>query len=640
MACFKRLGRNSSVGSETSMSPPDGNHDMSVYELDIGVPELSVHPDYDAHLCRRHPCCEQELPTGNDNRNATKDGEYDLNNTSPEGQIAELPFSMSELLSDDTAIAELSVHSAAFTKTPSSSATHSQACSDTFQQAHHQETVHTRISNVSGSLPKFSWTNRNSSGQTIPAATTTKDLAKVLREHVHVLNKKWMKELTSYLGQDVRFFLCTPFESGIQSLQGYYRGILPRTFKDAFALMHIVYACAEIYQKNVEPQFRRNLSLRVLQWIHAIATPEDEQLFAEVAFQLWFNPEYPEVESVKYATQYYDNLQWRFHSSLPDVLGETQVIGLCSRYLYDFYYAKICERIAVQASQSSWNSTPPSATIQFMQTRIVDRLLLWQQSKKFFEPVRRAQAILRRGLLCNPREVQVMLTVDGRSSNQPQSIYNEYQKIVCSLCTDALSSTIPSPPACCYATTLDEIPSIHDGFWKTQHLANTLVERDDHFGSELSLDERQYKLPISMKFGQNANSLDFPATTLTDATLIGSPDSSGNKSNTTLSPTEVSLNSPVEVSSPMSNTGLLCHKCGFVSNAKRDRDQRSNIERHMKTVHREPTADKLLCSEPGCGKTFSRSDNLLRHCREDHGDGVDLNYRTRSQRRKTADDSS
>lgn len=312
------------------MPPPDGNHDISPYELDRpDMPELSGHPDYDVHRCRRHSCCEQEL----DRRNATKDGGCDLNHTSPERQIAELPFFTPQLLSDDAAVAELPGQSAVLPELPSSSDAHSQVCSDIFQQVHPQETAHIQGGNVSDSLPNFSWTHRNSSEQTIPAVNT-KDFAQVLREHVSDLNKTWMKELTSCFGQDVDCFLYTPFESGIQSLLEYYRGTLPRTFEDAFALMHIVYACAEIYQKKVGPQFRRNLSLSVLQWSHAIATPEDQQQFAKVAFQLWLAPEYSEAESVKYATQYHDNLQSRFHSSLPDMLGETKVIGLCSRYLY------------------------------------------------------------------------------------------------------------------------------------------------------------------------------------------------------------------------------------------------------------------------------------------------------------------
>lgn len=312
------------------MPPPDGNHDISPYELDRpDMPELSVHPDYDVHRCRRHSCCEQEL----DSCNATKESGCDLNHTSPEMQIAELPFFTPQQLSDDAAVAELPGHSAVFPELPSPSDAHSQACSDISQQVHPQETAHIQGSNVSDSLPKFSGTHRNSLEQIIPAATT-KGLAKVLREHVNDLNKNWRKELTSCFGQDVDFFLYTPFESGIQSLLEYYRGTLPRTFEDAFALMHIVYACAEIYQKKVGPQFRRNLSLGVLQWSQAIDTPEDEKRFAKVAFQLWLNPEYSEAESVKYATQYHDNLQSRFHSSLPDMLGETQVINLCSRYLY------------------------------------------------------------------------------------------------------------------------------------------------------------------------------------------------------------------------------------------------------------------------------------------------------------------
>ena len=88
----------------------------------------------------------------------------------------------------------------------------------------------------------------------------------------------------SRYGSDVKFWLSRPFEDGIQSLQDFRDGILPRTFEDIFALMHIVHA---IHAQTDDPLLWRTFSLDVLLWQHAIATQDERILFLDVAFTLW-----------------------------------------------------------------------------------------------------------------------------------------------------------------------------------------------------------------------------------------------------------------------------------------------------------------------------------------------------------------
>lgn len=63
----------------------------------------------------------------------------------------------------------------------------------------------------------------------------------------------------------------------------------------------------------------------------------------------------------------------------------------------------------------------PLATTPNMQTRIIDKLLQWDRVENFHRVVIEAQSDLQRGLLRNPREVEVQLAADGRVSHEYQS---------------------------------------------------------------------------------------------------------------------------------------------------------------------------------------------------------------------------
>lgn len=56
-----------------------------------------------------------------------------------------------------------------------------------------------------------------------------------------------------------------------------------------------------------------------------------------------------------------------------------------------------------------------------MQTLIIDKLLQWDRVGSFHDQVIHAQSDLRRGLLLDPREVEVKLVGDGRVSHQRQN---------------------------------------------------------------------------------------------------------------------------------------------------------------------------------------------------------------------------
>lgn len=209
-----------------------------------------------------------------------------------------------------------------------------------------QQTIFSKREKISGLLTRFSRMDRDSSEYIL---TATEDLFEDLRSKVKFLSQKWIRQLDLLQNADVRSFLSKPFKKGIQTLQDFYRGILPRTFENIFALMHVVYACAFIYHKTDETAFWHTLFLSVIEWRFAIATREDVSLFLRAAFRLWADPEpsltevaecyndFPLQLSRRHSQQSgpreYNDLDMSDLSEVRDKLREGQVISLCTRYL-------------------------------------------------------------------------------------------------------------------------------------------------------------------------------------------------------------------------------------------------------------------------------------------------------------------
>ena len=215
--------------------------------------------------------------------------------------------------------------------------------------------------NILDLVPRSFRIDRDPSEQILTA--TTEVFFEVLREHVNALNQEWMSQLILSHGPDVRFGLSTAFEKGIQSLQDFYCGTLPRTFQDTFALMHVVHACAWIYHKEDGPDFWRTLFLDVLQWHYAIATEADTRLFVEVAFLLWSVPDSSVDESVAEATGYSNDFLSQVRRSPPEIHTE---LGNISSYCFNFNYSQ----------QSTMQASDPSLSPSFRSLDLLDLLRL------------------------------------------------------------------------------------------------------------------------------------------------------------------------------------------------------------------------------------------------------------------------
>lgn len=142
---------------------------------------------------------------------------------------------------------------------------------------------------------------------------------------------------------------------------------------------------------------------------------------------------------------------------------------------------------------------------------------------------------------------------------------------------------------------------------KKDPLVNTLVGEENQSETNFGLAGQPYELPISMKSGQIWNSTDSPARPLTFSTFLGPP--YPEDYNTALAPNRTFSSSPVELPSSTSNTSLSCSICDNSFRSKSDEDQRRGTSLRSQVVR---------CSEPGCDKTFGRSDRMFRHCRKDH----------------------
>ena len=184
----------------------------------------------------------------------------------------------------------------------------------------------------------------------------------------------------------------------------------------------------------------------------------------------------------------------------------------------------------------------------------------------------------------------------------------------------------------CYAEDLGQVLFVFDEIQKRQPLPNSLL-RGHSFDGRPILDLHRYQPSTFMKSRHSSNPTESHTPVSTSSTFHTSPDSSENNKNvTTIAPNRTQLSSPVELSSPTSSDS--CPMCNFSFNDTRKHDQRSNLNRHIRTTH---ASHKLACPEPDCDRTYKRSDNVIRHRRNDHGAVINAYSRSPTKERKFAD---
>ena len=111
-----------------------------------------------------------------------------------------------------------------------------------------------------------------------------------LRDLVHVIKSEWMRRLDSAPGLRVPYsdyYERSLFEAGIQVLQRCYQNILPTTFKEVFALMHIACGVFYIRHGNDTCYGWGGLFQDFLRWQYAMREERDIHLLIAVINQLW-----------------------------------------------------------------------------------------------------------------------------------------------------------------------------------------------------------------------------------------------------------------------------------------------------------------------------------------------------------------
>ena len=149
-----------------------------------------------------------------------------------------------------------------------------------------QAPVFDDLAAASTSLPDFQGVISRFPRKTTSAQTQIEEL----RDLVHVINFQWIKRLDSASDLKVPcsdYYIRSLFETGIQVLQRCYRNILPTTFKEIFALMHIACGVFYIRHGNDTCYGWGELFQDFLRWQYAMCEERDIHLLIAVTNQLW-----------------------------------------------------------------------------------------------------------------------------------------------------------------------------------------------------------------------------------------------------------------------------------------------------------------------------------------------------------------
>lgn len=491
--------------------------------------------------------------------------------------------------------------------------------------------------------------------------TTTETLVEDLSDLVCVLHVAWMQRLTTNIGEPMmkaKISQRSPFETGIRVLRQYWNGReLPKVFEDAFALMHIAFACAWIYHRDDTPEFWNTFFQDVLKWHHVLLTHEDRILFLKVADLIWSPPGSLSVEDMFHSgslslphgshlstlfelegnapiqASYAQELvpHGLYSQSSQSLVGLTnmdfragEVIRICAHYLDGIEFSDICKRDARQMSQSSWFTKTP-LDIQLIKTYMIDALMQCPGLDDFRNHIIETESLLHRGLLHNAREVELKLTFVNELSRRSAS-YNKYRTMVASLCDEVMLLRNTSWRHKYYEKDLRQVLDISQ---TKLHSGSLPISSRPRLNTALAITGQQrphQESPLSARSDRSLDSINSVSATLTPSTFPSSSGSPSNDDHFIFTPEISPSSSPVELPAPdpssflplrtAKNTSLRCNICNTSFSGSK-RDQTSNFQRHRRTMH--SNRSELSCPEVDCDKSYSRSDNLLKHRRVVHG---------------------
>ena len=104
------------------------------------------------------------------------------------------------------------------------------------------------------------------------------------------LNERWAEKLRATPSLRVMCITHTPkslFAFGARTLQNLYKNILPETFDQVFALMHIAFVFQHVIDVQVHSHDWMNSCHDVYMWQQVLSDPHEAELFDEVWSRLW-----------------------------------------------------------------------------------------------------------------------------------------------------------------------------------------------------------------------------------------------------------------------------------------------------------------------------------------------------------------
>ncbi|MCJ1462069.1 hypothetical protein MMC07_000669 [Pseudocyphellaria aurata] len=463
--------------------------------------------------------------------------------------------------------------------------------------------------------------------------TTTASSVEDLSGIVRALHGEWMQRLAAHIGDSTigaKLSQQSPFETGIRVLQKYWnRGDLPKVFGDAFALIEIAFACAWMYHRDDRHGYWRYFFEDILKLPYVLLTNEDKILFRKTADLIWCPPRYMSAEAL-----YPSGLIgpcWRQPSTSFELEGNVpiqapctrmlptqglytpssqssvrptdltfrnnEVIRVCARYLDEIEFFGLCERNAVRLQQLSWDDKAPSENLQMITTHVIDPLMRWEGVNDFRDQIINSKDFLHRGLLRNPRELELKLAFDGRLSHPSATSYNEYRTRVASYCDDVMLQSNSSWRHYYYYKDLDTVLAI---FHKQQIKINTGYSRVNprprlSIAPTLGIQQPlQHQSPLSARSDGSSYSTSSFFTVSTPSTFPGSSGSPSDEYNVITATDIYPSYSPVELPAPDSSldlppatakdTLLRCDDCN-TSFSGNIRNRIRNLRRHMETQH-------------------------------------------------------
>ncbi|MCJ1456187.1 hypothetical protein MMC28_006547 [Mycoblastus sanguinarius] len=491
---------------------------------------------------------------------------------------------------------------------------------------------------------------------------TAKTQIEDLRALVLVVNNEWTQRMTSDLELTPRCSTLPPrtlLEIGVKALKRYFRGTLPDTFVDVFALMHVACAFAYMLHKDDESyccdcweEFFQDM----LQWQYAIAEESEVQIFLKAMDRLG-SPETP--SSALFGECRLSNhlprqiahkqapnprpkldISCKLDPFLPQPGSEPfqqpsvapnraelwnrlksgKVIKDCSTFLDGLEWADMAKNNELLLDlHFAWYARNEQGLIKDIVTNITMPLRMSRGIEALHDHVVDTEFQLRSGLLRSAREVEVALILGGRWCSKSYRVFERYQETVTFLCGKSMQDPDLVLRDRYHATMLESLEIDNRQALENPsaiHWSNTSVLAVVRPKRPAGNHE---KSSVSSNCGSSINS---------SPTTVGSGSSKGlsmYESCSSANPSPIATcqsfsSSPTSPTSPGEDTGIT--RCPLCSQIFRGtlQNRKSNLRRHKRTalVHSDSSGGPI-CPEQDCGLRISRSDNLTKHLQTQHG---------------------